>query len=177
MRSPAWRWLLVAALALALTLLAVALVRPPTAALGHNEQVAIYAAAVRRLIAESRSAWPVIFVEPRLVAKVKPHEPPADGGPVPAGLAQALQGLAPRVELASAEEAIDWSRDQPGWGMATRDGGILVTLGPIQLQADGTVLLAAQWHVHAVNGGCYEYRLRWAGGAWTVVEATLQWMS
>jgi len=154
----------------------VALVRPPAAELGQDEQVAIYATVVRHLVAQSRSAWPVIFVEPRLVARVKPEEPPANGGLVPAGLVEALQDLAPRVELASAEEAIDWSRDQPGWGMATRDDGILVTLGPIQAQPDGTVLVAAQWHVHAVNGGCYEYRLRRVG-AWAVVEATLQWLS
>ena len=177
MGRSAWRWLSVVALALALTLLAVALVRPPMAELGQDEQVAIYAAAVRHLVAQNRSAWPAVFVEPRLVARLKPEEPPAHGGPLPAGVLEALQGLAPRVELASAEEAIDWSRDQPGWGMATRDGGILITLGPIQAQPDGTVLVAAQWHVHAVNGGCYEYRLRRVGGAWAVVEATLQWVS
>jgi len=168
--------LALAGLALALTLLAVALVLP-TAHLGQDEQVAIYAAAFRRLIAESRSTWPVVFVEPRLVARVKPEEPPADSGPVPAGVLDALQGLAPRVELATADEAIDRDPNQSGWGLATRDGGILITLGPIQAQQDGTVLVAAQWHVHAVNGGCYEYRLRWAGGAWTVVETALQWLS
>ena len=177
MRSPAWRWLLVATLALAPTLLAVALVRPPTAELGQDEQVAIYATVVRHLVAQSRSTWPVVFVEPRLVARLKPAEPPADGGPVPAGLVQALQDLAPRVELASGEQAINRDRNQPGWGMATREGGIFITLGPIQAQPDGTVLVAAQWHVHAVNGGCYEYRLRRMGGAWAVVEATLQWLS
>ena len=84
-----------------------ALVRPPAAELGQDEQVAIYATVVRHLVAQSRSTWPVVFVEPRLVARVKPAEPPADGGPVPAGLVEALQGLAPRVELASAEQAID----------------------------------------------------------------------
>jgi len=169
--------LALAALALALTLLVVALAPPPTADLSQDEQVAIYATAVRHLVAQSRSTWPVVFVEPRLVARVKPEEAPADGGPVPAGLAQALQDLAPPVEMASAEEAIDWSRDQPGWGMATRDGGILITLGPIQAQPDGAALVAAQWHVHAVNGGCYEHRLRRVGGAWAVVEAALQWLS
>lgn len=61
--------------------------------------------------------------------------------------------------------------------MATRDGGILITRGQLRPQPDGTVLLAAQWHVHAANGGCYEHRLRRVGGAWTVVEATLQWLS
>jgi hypothetical protein len=166
-----------AALALALTLLVVALVPAPTADLSQGEQVAIYATAVRHLVAQSRSTWPVVFVEPRLVARVKPAEPPADGGPVPAGLVEALQGLAPRVELASADEAINRDPNQPGWGMATRDGGILVTLGPIQPQPDGTVVLGAQWHVHAVNAGCYEYRLRRAGGVWIVVEAALRWLS
>jgi len=165
-----------AALALALTLLVVALA-PPAIELDHDEQVAIYVTAVRHLVAQSRSAWPVVFVEPRLVARLKPSEPPADGGPLPAGLVEALQDLAPRVELASAEQAINRDPNQPGWGMATRDGGILVTLGPVRPQPDGTVLLAVQWHVHAVNAGCYEYRLRRMGGVWTVVEATLQWLS
>lgn len=174
MRRPAWRWLPAAALALTLTLLAVAFVRPPTAELGQDEQVAIYATVVRPLVAQSRSTWPVVFVEPRLVARVKPAEPPADGGPVPAGLVEALQDLASRVELASAEQAIDWDRNEPGWGMATRDGGILITLGPIQAQPDGTVLVAAQWHVHAVNGGCYEYWLSYGALPFSPTTSTIR---
>ena len=171
-------WALVT-LTLALTLAAVALVAPasPTPRLSEGEQVAIYATVVRHLVGESRGEWPVVFVEPRLVASLNPGEAPLDGGPVPAGLVVALQGLAPRVELASADEAINEDRNQPGWGLAVRDGGILVTLGAIQPQPDGTVVLAAGWHVHAVNAGAYEYRLKREGRTWKVVEATLRWVA
>ncbi len=172
-RWASWAWAAIIAV-----LVGVALVMPAcrTRQL-EGDKVAIYAAAVRHVLAEHREDWAVIFVQPRLVATARPQEPAPDGGPVPAGLVEALQGLAPRVELASAEEAIDRSMDQPGWGNVVREDGILITLGAIRPQPDGSVLLAVQYHVDAVHGGGYEYRLRGESGGWRVVEATLRWLA
>jgi hypothetical protein len=121
--------------------------------------------------------WPVVFVQPRLSARPDWHAAPSDAGPLPAGLIGALQQMAPRVEVASADEAIDRDPDQLGWGMAVRDGGILITLGPIQRQRDGTVQVAAEWYVHTVDAGVCEYRLRRKGATWQVVEATMKWVA
>ena len=148
----------------------------PAAAVSEAGQIAIYTAVVRHLIGEARAPgrgrWPVIFIRPRLIARPGLGQEAVDGGPLPAGLPAALAGLAGRVETAEPADVV-----QPEQGNCVRDGGVLLTLGPITLEPDGAASLAGEYHLCGLAAAGYEYRLERDGEAWRIRRATLRWIA
>ena len=157
---------------------------PQPTPLPEADAIAIYAAAVRRLYTEDDSFGgsfrpPILYVLRRTDDAVgdrrAPRLPPATLSPsLQAGLARALGDLPTRLVWVDAVQ--DVPRDARTGEV--KGHGMIVTLGNIRPQADGTVHVPASVYVASLAAASQTYVLEKADGGWRVKGNTgVRWIS
>lgn len=133
-----------------------------------DREVAIYATVIRHMTSEQgqASGFPVIFVLDRLVGTSEnPTDTEGEGTPIPerqqSALSEAVADTG-RLEFVADRQSVIGPQDQGGM---VQEGGILLTLGPIEGGGDRVEVpassylanLAATWQTWVVQ----RYQNRW----------------
>ena len=156
----------------------------PAAALGEDDQAAIYAAVARQLytvdhtFGDQPPNFPVVYLVRRTDDSV------GDPG-APRGESRELSEWV-QTDIPAALEDLPaefvWvdSRDQVPMdaNSSVKDGGAIFTLGNIHPQPDGSLLVSASLYFSSLGAGGRTYILKLMDGAWQIVGDTgVVWIS
>jgi hypothetical protein len=156
----------------------------PTVSQVEAEQVAIYAAVIRRVYLRDDTFGgtlqaPVIYLVARTDDRagdptVEQAPSVALPEPLQAAISADLAALPARLEWVSSADEV--ARD--GKTGAVAGGGAIITLGNIHSQADGSAQVSASIYVANLAAGGQTYILERVDGTWTVTGNTgTQWIS
>jgi ABC-type transport system involved in multi-copper enzyme maturation permease subunit len=144
-----------------------------------SEQIAIYAAAAHQVVLKDSTLgdpapqFPVIYLVATTNDRVGAPDQPDMGTTtlstdLQAGVSSALSDLPGRVVWVNSLDAVPKDAKDG----AVQDGGLAITFGNIQVQADGSVQLPASVYAASLIGGGQTYRLDKDAGAWEVTGIT-----
>ena len=149
-----------------------------TQVVGQPDEIAIYAAVIRRLYGEDDTFGgtlqpPHVYVVRGTDDSVGDSDAPQDESRVIALTAQAAIAAA----LADLPTTISWvdSRDDVPFDAsagAVADGGVIVTLGNIHLRDDGSALVAGSIYIALLASGGQTYVLEEIDGEWQITGNT-----